>query len=424
MSPVLRMRPASAKTLVPLECSVPMRGEPVAAVADDGGDVGEGLDVVDERRRAPEPGLGGVGGARAGLAAAALDGGHERRLLAADEGACAEPDLDLEAELGLADVGTEEAGALGLADGRLEPVHRQRVLGADVDEALVGPDRIGGDGHALQDPVGVGLQHGAVHEGPGVALVGIADDVLLLGGHLGDGGPLEPRGVAAAAAPAQPAGGHLPQDLRRGHLGEGLDHPGIAADGDVALEALRVDDAGVLQHDLLLAGEEGGIGGLAQALHRGSAEAGRDLFGIPSADVAIQHGLGDIPGLDRHQGTGGAEPHAAHTLHLAGVTLADGALQGLEDRGRAGGLATRRHAHPHLMVQIGVQCTGLFGHLGQIVQVHTAISARRSNRSSLVTLPSTSRSRTTAGARPQAPTQRAVRTDRASSAVVSPGLIP
>jgi hypothetical protein len=48
-SPVFSTRPASAKTFVPLLFSVPMPAVPVATVADDGRNVGEGLDVVDER---------------------------------------------------------------------------------------------------------------------------------------------------------------------------------------------------------------------------------------------------------------------------------------------------------------------------------------------------------------------------------------
>ena len=117
--PVLFTRPASAKTLVPLLFSVPMRGEPVAAVADDGRDVGEGLDVVDQRGLAPQPFLGGIRRARARRAALAFDGGDQRRLFAADEGAGAQPDIDVEAEARAADVVAQQAQALGLADGGL-----------------------------------------------------------------------------------------------------------------------------------------------------------------------------------------------------------------------------------------------------------------------------------------------------------------
>ncbi len=81
----------------------------------------------------------------------------------------------------------------------------QRILAADVDVALLGPDRVGGDGHPFEHAVRIALEHAAVHEGAGVALVGVADDVLALGRLLGDGGPLQPGRIAGAAAAAQPA---------------------------------------------------------------------------------------------------------------------------------------------------------------------------------------------------------------------------
>src|SRR3989442_1234577 len=61
--------------------------EPGAALGDDGGHGAERLDIVDDGRRAPEPGLDGEGRARAGHRAIALDGLEERRLLAEDEAA-------------------------------------------------------------------------------------------------------------------------------------------------------------------------------------------------------------------------------------------------------------------------------------------------------------------------------------------------
>ena len=63
--PVLRILPASAKTFVPLLFSVPIAANQSAPVADDRRDVGEGLDVVDQRRDCPRgpprPGYGGRG---------------------------------------------------------------------------------------------------------------------------------------------------------------------------------------------------------------------------------------------------------------------------------------------------------------------------------------------------------------------------
>ena len=110
-SPVLRILPARAKTLVPLLFSVPIDGEPVAAVADDGRDVGEGLDVVDQSGKVPEAGVGRVGRPRPREAALALDRVDQRRLLAADIRPGADADVDPEVERRLEDLAAQQAEA-------------------------------------------------------------------------------------------------------------------------------------------------------------------------------------------------------------------------------------------------------------------------------------------------------------------------
>ena len=62
----------------------------------------------------------------------------------------------------------------------VDPLDGQRILGADVEEALVGADGAGGDGHALDHAVGERFQQHAVHERAGIAFVAVADDVLLV----------------------------------------------------------------------------------------------------------------------------------------------------------------------------------------------------------------------------------------------------
>ena len=76
------------------------------------------------------------------------------------------------------DVLAEEARFPRLLDRERDVLHRQGVLVPDVDVALAGADRVGADDHPLEDAVGVALQEAPVHVGAGVALVGVADDVL------------------------------------------------------------------------------------------------------------------------------------------------------------------------------------------------------------------------------------------------------
>ena len=165
-------------------------------------------------------------------------------------------------------------GLLGLLDRRLQPLDGERVLAAHVDVALVGADREGGDRHALEHPVRVALEDAAVHEGAGVALVGVADDELPRALGLVDRAPLEAGGVAAAAPAPQARGRDLLDHVERRHLGDGLLERLVGALGDARLDPLGVDAAGVLEDDLPLLGEEGVVPALEEVL-RGRARRPR-----------------------------------------------------------------------------------------------------------------------------------------------------
>ena len=89
--------------------------EPRAAFADDGRDIGEGFNVVDEGGLAPESADRGIGRTGLWLAAAAFNGGDESSLLAANEGTGAETNLHIEVEGRVADIVAEQAAATGIA---------------------------------------------------------------------------------------------------------------------------------------------------------------------------------------------------------------------------------------------------------------------------------------------------------------------
>ncbi len=83
-----------------------------------------------------------------------------------------------EAEVGPHHALAQQAALPAALEGLVDPLDGQRILGADVEEALVGPDRVGGDAHPFDDAVGERFQQHAVHERAGIALVAVADDVL------------------------------------------------------------------------------------------------------------------------------------------------------------------------------------------------------------------------------------------------------
>ena len=191
----------------------------------------------------------------------------------------------------------------------------------------MGTHGVARDGHGLNDGVGVALQHRPVHEGAGVALVGVTADVLdavrayRVVGEL----PLQ-AGGETGAAPAPETGGLyyvddlLGRDLLRKDLAQG----GVAVHTDVLVDALRVDDAAVAQSDALLVLIELGLG------QRGD----RALLGhIPVEqafdDAALHNVLGDdllhvvhgnvgVAGpfrVDRDNGTQGTQAETAGAYH-------------------------------------------------------------------------------------------------------------
>ena len=101
-------------------------GERLAALEHDERHVGQRLDVVDDGRLAEQADLDRERRLVARLAALALDRFEERRLLAADVGAGAAPELDVEGEARAEDVAAEEAGGARRLDRRGRRAPRPR----------------------------------------------------------------------------------------------------------------------------------------------------------------------------------------------------------------------------------------------------------------------------------------------------------
>ena len=114
-------------------------GEGIAPVGDDPGQVGHRLDVVDDRRLAVEADGGGeVRGLDPREAALSLEALEQRRLLAADVGAGAGMDHEVEGVTGAEDVGAERAVRVGLVARLLQALEAEGELASAVDEGLLG----------------------------------------------------------------------------------------------------------------------------------------------------------------------------------------------------------------------------------------------------------------------------------------------
>ena len=234
-------------------------GEPIRALQNDLRDVRVRFDVVEDGRLAEQTLDRRERRAGTRLAAVPFDGGHQRRLFAADERARAEADVKVEVETRAEDVLAQKPHLARLLNGDGEALDRDRVLCADVHIALVRADGVPRDRHRFDDGVRVALQNGAVHERAGVALVGVAADVLLFAGRIFGELPLPARGEARAAAAAQAGLGDDVDDVLRGHLGQHFAERLVAVVGDVLLDLFGVDDAAVAQRHAVLFFIEVGI---------------------------------------------------------------------------------------------------------------------------------------------------------------------
>ncbi len=212
--------------------------------------------VVDDRRPPEQPDVRRQRRLGPDDPALALEAVEERGLLAADVGPRAHPYLEPERPSRAADVAAEPSGVLGQRDRRLERPDRMGILRAAVDVAPRRAHRDAGDGHALDEHEGIALHDHAVGEGAAVALVGVADDVLLRPGSVGHRLPLDPGREAGAAAAAQPRGRHLGDDRLRPDL-QGPARADPSAMRRIVGERQRVGDARPREGQPRLPREEG-----------------------------------------------------------------------------------------------------------------------------------------------------------------------
>ncbi len=117
------------------------------------------------------------------------------------------------------------------------------IFGAEIDVAVSGAYGDAGDGHALDEHEGIALHDHPVGEGAGIAFVGVAHDVFLLGWRLRHGAPFDAGRKSGAAAPAQAGIGDLLDN------GFGADLERLLQALVTAMRAVIVERARIVVHD-------------------------------------------------------------------------------------------------------------------------------------------------------------------------------
>ena len=166
------------------------------------------LDVVDDCGKVVVTVSDGVRGAIAGERMFALETVEHRSLFATDVRSGSPPQVDAEVKILPQYALAQVACRLRLTNRPLQNIHRFRILVSQIDEPTCRAARVCGDGHALDQPVGVVVEYRAILEATGLPLVGVAHDCLGFSGGLCHGLPLPTSRKTGTAAPCKLALGN------------------------------------------------------------------------------------------------------------------------------------------------------------------------------------------------------------------------
>ena len=191
-------------------------GEPRGAAPHDVGHDRDALDVVDRGRAAVEAHVGRERRLQPRLALLAFEALQQRHLLAADVGAGAV--MDVEVEVVAVDVVlADELGLIGLVDRGLQVLALADEFAAHVDVARAAIHRAAGDQAALDQEMRIVPHDLAVLAGAGLGLVGVDHEIMRpVADRLRHERPFHAGREAGAAAAAQARGLDLVDDDRRG----------------------------------------------------------------------------------------------------------------------------------------------------------------------------------------------------------------
>lgn len=185
---------------------------------------------------------------------------------------------------------------------------------------------------------GVALDGGAIHVRARVALVGVADYVLLVSLRQAGELPLAPGGEAGASPAAKAGDLKLVDHVLGLHRREDLLQGGVAVAGDVLVDVLGVDGAAIAEHDAELLLVEADLVDLdpvllpivfiEQALDLAALDdlLGDDLLGVLGLDLHVER----LGGEHLDDGALFAEAEAAGFDDLHFVLDAHGLGMGLQ----------------------------------------------------------------------------------------------
>src|SRR5262249_15685921 len=171
--------------------------------------------IVDDGRLAKQAFMGGKGRLCPDDSPLALEAVEKGRLLAADIGASAHPQLELEGIAGAENIGPEVACFVRDLNGFRKCLAGMGIFRPAIDVALGRADADSANRHAFDQGKRIAFHDHAVGKSAAIAFVGVADDLFAFGRGAGYGLPFNSGGEAGSAAPAQPRFRHFGDDRLR-----------------------------------------------------------------------------------------------------------------------------------------------------------------------------------------------------------------
>ena len=231
---------------------------------------------------------------------------------------------------------------------------------------MVGTDGVAADKHAFNHAVGVAFKDGTVHECARVTFVGVADDVLLVAFLSVGSFPLH-AGREASAATATEAGTlHLFDDGHPVPLLQDFGQGQVSILGDVAVDAVDVNEATVAQGDPDLIPEEGHIVDVGHPLLLNAVIEGVLGDRLSPDEVLLHHVFDPFGGHFGVVGLIGQDVN--HRTHCAGAHAA--ALNHCDFIGQAGLLQLFHHGVPDVFAAGGHTACAIAHHAQVAVLPH------------------------------------------------------
>ncbi len=230
--------------------------EPGRAFRDDGLNVVPGFNVIDVGRLSVETFLGGERRTWTRASGVPFQRSNQRSLFSANKRSGTLHNFDIELEAAAKNVFAKHAVLAGLFDGSIQVVNSQRVFRANIDDSFSRAHHVSADDHALEQRVRIALDFVAIHVRAGIAFIGIADDVFLVGLGFGEKFPFIASQVASTAAAAQLCGFDLLDDVFRPTIDQHFIKGLVAANSNVFFDVVWIDEPAIAQDDFLLTLEE------------------------------------------------------------------------------------------------------------------------------------------------------------------------